>query len=196
LRRPDRFFELAPRLTQCGGQVIVSASGLRLRKASQVDGNFWSDLLGTLIGALLGTAGAFLVADWQVRKSRRDTQLDEIRSLPSFLKDHRALDPTYDGRSEESGRSDVQAVTDSIQRIRARVRDVLGRVPDEVRAHSVLDDMLNACGRYLYKHDEHFTVPEAAEGSQEQMAYNAALRELQGQMSASKDELARLYPPK
>jgi gas vesicle protein len=157
--------------------------------------SFWSDLLGTLIGASIGTAGAFLVADWQVRKGRRDTQVDLIRSLPSFLKDHRALDPTYDGRSEESGRSDVKAVTDSVQRIRARVRDVLGRVPDEVRAHSALDEMLNACGLYLYKHDEHFAVPEAGAGSQEQMAFNAALRELQGQMATSNDELARLYPP-
>jgi hypothetical protein len=161
-----------------------------------VSSSFWSDLLGTFIGALLGTAGAFLVSEWQLRKNRRDAQVDEIRSLPSFLDDHRALDPSYDGRSKESGRSDVKEVTDSIQRIRARVRDVLGRVPDEVRAHSALYDMLNACGRYLYKRDEYFAIPEAGAGSQEQIAFNVALRELQGEMAASKKELTRLYPPK
>jgi uncharacterized membrane protein YccC len=68
-----------------------------------VSGSFFSDLLGTLIGAALGTAGAFLTADWQLRKTRRDAQVDAVKSLPSFLEDHRALDPTYDGRREESG---------------------------------------------------------------------------------------------
>jgi gas vesicle protein len=159
-----------------------------------VSDSFFSDLLGTLIGAALGTAGGFLVANWQSRKSRRDAQVEAIKYLPTYLDNLRALDPKYTGPSKESGRSDVADVTKSVQHMRATVRDVLGRVPDEVRAHPLLDRMLDACGLYLYRHDEFFRVPEAGAGSAEQGAFNAALTELQDEMATSKMELARLYP--